>query len=303
MAQRLRARPSPRPTRRRPPARRRGAAPPGAFATGEVARILGVPAARLRSLVRAGICRPARCGHAWRFSFQDLVLLRAAASLVEARVPARSVRRALDDLTRQLPPGRPLTGVRICADGGTIIVRDGGSSWEPRSGQMLFSYDLDDLARRAGVVVPADERRRRSAAPRRREPVEISFEQALALEESDPEAARTTYRRLLEGEPDNIDAYVNLGRLTHSAGDLTGAVLLYQRGLERAPHDAILHYNLALVLEDDGGHPEAINHYLRALDADTNFADAHYNLARLLEQAGRHREALRHLAAYKRLTT
>src|SRR5512143_2459244 len=87
------------------------------FHTAEVARILGVPAARVRGIVRAGLCRPARHGRTLEFSFQDLVLLRAAHGLLRADVPPRRVRHALSELATQLPPDRPLSGVRIYADG------------------------------------------------------------------------------------------------------------------------------------------------------------------------------------------
>ena len=64
------------------------------LSTAEVARILGLAPARIRELVRSGLCRPARRGRGFCFGFQDVVVLRAAHELMERSVPAARVRRA-----------------------------------------------------------------------------------------------------------------------------------------------------------------------------------------------------------------
>jgi hypothetical protein len=124
------------------------------FRTADVARILGTTPARVRSMVRAGLGQPLPRGHALEFRFQDLVLLRTAYGLLKAEVPPRRVRLALTQLAQQLAPNRPLSGVRIYADGRQVVARDGRAVWQPGSGQVVFSFQVDDLARRAGVVVP-----------------------------------------------------------------------------------------------------------------------------------------------------
>ena len=98
--------------------------------TTEVARILGVSPRRVRTMVRAGWCHPDKSGRAFTFQFQDLVLLRTAHGLSRARVPPRRVKRALSELLRQLPPERPLSGVRISAAGGQVVVRDRDAVWQ-----------------------------------------------------------------------------------------------------------------------------------------------------------------------------
>ena len=65
------------------------------LSTAEVSRILGIREARVRELARAGLCRPARSGRSYAFSFQDLVVLRAAEGLLRRKVPAARVQRAL----------------------------------------------------------------------------------------------------------------------------------------------------------------------------------------------------------------
>jgi tetratricopeptide (TPR) repeat protein len=275
------------------------------FHTADVARILGVPPMRVRAVVRAGLCRPAVRGRRFEFSFQDLVLLRAAHGLLRAAVPARRVRRALTELLRQLPPGRPLSGVRIYADGRNVVVRDGRAAWRPDSGQVVFTFDLDELARKAGVVIPVRRTRERSrvSKTRAREEAASCFEDAIRLEEEDDaEAASAAYRRAIELDPELGDAYINLGRLKHEQGDAAEAARLYHLALECTPDDPVAHYNLALALEDERRNSAAIAHYQNAIDLDPDFADAHFNLGRLLDRLGRRPQAMRHLLTYRRLT-
>jgi tetratricopeptide (TPR) repeat protein len=245
--------------------------------------------------------RPLLRGRALEFGFQDLVLLRTAHGLLKAEVPPRRVRLALARLARQLAPNRPLSGVRIYADGRQVMARDGRALWQPDSGQVVFSFEVDDLAHRAGIVVPARRRRKRAAADPKQEAV-AWFERGLALEEDDVAAASTAYRRALECDPRLSDAYINLGRLSHEAGNIGEAARLYGLALECSPSDAIAHYDLALALEDLHNGSAAVLHYERAIAIDPEFADAYFNLGRLLERLGRRTQALRHLLTYKKLT-
>src|SRR5690606_34571232 len=159
--------------------------------TADVARVLAVPAARVRAMVRAGWCTPAREGRDLRFAFQDLVLLRTALELRAARVPAPRVKRALRELVRQLPADRPLSGVRIIAAGGRVVARTGRAVWQPEDGQLQFAFTVDDLARRARPVRVLPAPARRGGPPRLT--ANDWFEHGLALEEDDPQGARAAY--------------------------------------------------------------------------------------------------------------
>jgi Tfp pilus assembly protein PilF len=254
-------------------------------------------------MVRAGLGQPLLQGRALEFGFQDLVLLRTAHGLLKAQVPPRRVRLALTHLARQLPPDQPLSGVRIYADGRQVVARDGRAVWRPESGQVLFSFEVDDLACQAGVVVPAQRRRKRTTAPAdpKREAA-AWFERGLALEQDDVAAASAAYRRALECDPRLSDAYINLGRLAHEAGDIGEAARLYDLALKYSPNDAIAHYDLALALEDLHSSDAAVSHYQRAIAIDPEFADAHFNLGRLLQRLGHRIQAMQHLLAYGKLT-
>ncbi|MBI3784455.1 MAG: tetratricopeptide repeat protein [Deltaproteobacteria bacterium] len=274
------------------------------FATAEVARLLGSTPTRVRSIVRAGLCRPARRGRRFQFTFQDLVVLRTAQGLLRAKVPPRRIRSALAQLTRQLPPGRPLSGVRIHADGKQVVVRDGNTTWRPDSGQLLLSFKVDSLVRAAAAVVPVRQRTQRDDVDAQNAEAALEwFETGLDREQDgDIEGAREAYQRAVEIDPHLADAYVNLGRLVHEQGESREASRFYHLAIAADPNDPIAHYNLAIALEDQTNLPAALSHYQRAVTLEPSFADAHFNLGRLLDKLGRRVQALRHLMMYKKLT-
>jgi tetratricopeptide (TPR) repeat protein len=263
----------------------------------EVARILDLSVDQVKSYVRSGFL-PARKGQKGelRFTFQDLVLLRAARGLLSARIPSRKVRRALARLKGQLPEGRPLAGVHISAEGSDVVVREGNVRWRPDSGQALFDFEVDELAQSVSPIVRKADRQ----AARMR--ADEWFARGCALESVHPEEAEKAYLRAIELQPSHCDAQVNLGRLLHERGELERAELLYRKVLLESPEDATAAFNLGVVLEDLNRIPEAIATYERAIALWPECADAHFNLARLYQQSGQKVAALGHLRRYKNIT-
>jgi tetratricopeptide (TPR) repeat protein len=266
----------------------------------DVARMLGLPVPEVRRLARAGFVSPMRGRrNELRFSFQDLVLLRAAAGLVQARVPASRVRRALAQLRAQLPAGRPLTGVRVAADGDRVVVQDGGARWHAETGQVLLDFGVADLARKVAPLVRAAARAR-TPAPL---DAEAWYRWGADLEDAAPAEARQAYRRALAHDPAHAGAHLNLGRLLHAGGEPHAAEFHYRQALASPEHRALAAFNLGVALEDQDLPDEALLAYARAIEADRSLADAHYNASRLLERLGRKTEALRHLSEYRRLSS
>jgi tetratricopeptide (TPR) repeat protein len=273
-----------------------------ALRTADVARVLAVSPARVRAMVRAGWCRPGRAGRQFRFAFQDVVLLRTALGLRQARVPATRVRRALRELLRQLPTDRPLSGVRIVAAGGRVVARSGDRVWQPESGQLQFAFTVDELARRAAPASTLPQRAAPTGPPTVvGESAGDWFERGVALEDDDPEGARAAYERAVTLDPTLADAWVNLGRLAHEAGDPATAARCYHEALHSDEADPVTHFNLALACEDLDRAVDAAAHYRRAVAINPRFADAHYNLAQLLSRIGRRDEAVRHMVRYRQL--
>lgn len=261
----------------------------------EAAKVIGLAPATIRALVRAGFVSPERGPHnAWRFSFQDLIVLRTAQALARARIPARRVMRSMKALRRRLPQSMPLSGLSICADGDKVVVREGGHRWQADSGQYLLAFEPESRGGGWNVVQQERVGREPSAAE--------WFERALALENADARAAIKAYRRALAAEPSLLDARINLGRLLHDTGHLADAERVYLAAHGNDTRDARLLYNLGVLLEDMKRQEEALAAYRSALDADPRFADCCYNLALLCESLGKPREAIRYMGQYRRLT-
>jgi tetratricopeptide (TPR) repeat protein len=269
------------------------------YTVSDVVKLLGLSAAQVRSFARAGFLSPGRGPRGdRRFSFQDLVLLRAAKGLVAARIPARRVRRALRRLRRELPLGRPLSALRISAEGDRIVVTDGETAWYPESGQVVLDFTVSEIATKAGPLA-----RKQAETARVEETLTADEWYALGfdLEVTSPDEARDAYRRALELDPHHAGAHINLGRLLHEAGRLEDALGHYRLALQANPEDSVAAFDLGLALEDVGRTGEAIGAYEQAIRSDPKLADAYFNLARLYELTGKRAAALRHLSKYRRL--
>jgi tetratricopeptide (TPR) repeat protein len=270
------------------------------YTTREVAKMLGLSAAQVRSSVRSGFSSPQRGSHGeMLFSFQDLVLLRTARGLISARIPARRIRRALDRLRQQLPEGRSLASLHITAEAGGVVAADGASRWQPDSGQILFDFDSEEIVRKVAPIA------RKAFRAARREAKELTAEDWFALgcqlEEGAPEQAREAYGRTVELDPSHADAHVNLGRLLHESGDAAAAESHYRAALSIRPEDTTAAFNLGVALEDLGKPKSALEAYEKAVSLDPENADAHFNAAALCERLGRAGAALRHLKIYRDL--
>lgn len=298
------------------------------YGIADVERVLGLPRATIRSLVGAGFVTPARGPRrAWQFSFQDLIVLRAAQALVRAEVPPRRIMRSLRELRRKLPDAMPLSGLAIGAFGDRVVVREAGGRWQADDGQYVLEFDaavagsgvrMIDSSRDApgtartggGARRNADDARANAGAPvvdAQGEPMRAArahdaahwFERGAEFEERDIGVAIAAYERAIAADPTLLDAAINLGRLLHERGDLAGAEKVYRTAAGACGEDAVLLFNLGVLLEDMDRIDAAREAYEAALRNDANFADGHYNLALLFERMKRPRDALRHMARYR----
>jgi DNA-binding transcriptional MerR regulator len=305
------------------------------YGVADVARMLHLSRGTIRGLISRGFVNPARGPRReYRFSFQDLVTLRAARALVQAKVPARRIGRSLSALRRQLPKSVPLAGFTICAMGNQVVVgRGGGNRWQAETGQYLLELDVsvagDSLQiteiKRGGATT-GDASVGRGGASRGvgrgdlargvgREDESLSdtasssgsvdahewFERGLAAEEHDVAKALEAYERCRALDAQHLGARINLGRLLHDAGRLDEAQRVYREAVSECEPDPTLFFNLGVLLEDASRNEEAVAAYQQALAEDPDFSDAHYNLARLYEVLGKPQHAIRHLGIYRRL--
>ena len=270
----------------------------------DVERVLQLPRSTLQGLIKVGFVKPARGPRReYLFSFQDLIVLRTARALIQARIPRKRIRRSLESLKRHLPHAMPLSGLSICALGDRVVVRDGGARWQADDGQYVLGLDVTVHDGVLHVVERKNESGSLKPEAEHGATADDGFAVALELESSDPQAAIRAYERCLEAEPDNVAAWINCGRLLHEQGDTRQAERVYRNAIERCGSDALLMFNLAVLLEDLGKPDAALEAYHSALTEDPNLADCHYNLARLYELQGKSQHAIRHLGQYRRLVT
>ncbi len=288
----------------------------------DVERVLQLPRSTLQALIKVGFVKPARGPRReYLFSFQDLIVLRTARALVEAKIPRKRIRRSLEALRRHLPDALPLSGLSICALGDRVVVRDGRLSWQADDGQYLLGLDVTlhdgvlQMVERGDSSVSRLEPKNGgaraghsdgSAPAGGDEPPKNAddwFAEALELESTDPPAALRAYERSVQADPDNIAAWINRGRLLHEQGEIRQAEVVYRRGIEHCGTDALLMFNLGVLMEDLGKPDAALEAYHTAISEDPNLADCHYNLARLYESQGKSQHAIRHLGQYRRLVT
>ncbi len=266
------------------------------FSLSEIARLLDIPATRLRTLDRAGVVSPSGRRRGRRaYTFSDLIALRAAKALLEQRVRLRDVTRAIQALKRSLPKvTRPLQELRIVSDGQRVIVRTHDGAFEPLTGQMLLDLEVktlrDDVVR---VLRPSAGRERARTA------YEL-YLKASQLDE-DPltmDDAERLYRQALELDPWLGIAYTNLGNIRFRRQDTEAAEQYYRRALEIDARQPEAQYNLGYVMLERGQPELSIPLFLGAIEADPKFSDAYFNLAMAYEQIGETQKARPHWKTY-----
>jgi tetratricopeptide (TPR) repeat protein len=272
--------------------RREGEGVASMYDRAEAARIVGVDEARLRTWERGGIARPSGGSNGTkRYTFQDLVMLRAARELVDRGIAVARIQKALDALRRSLPVADHLGDVRVLSDGLNVVVRSGQTTFDPVSGQLVMDFSVGAL--RDDVV---------RALPLRAEP-RTAYDWYLEGcrldgDETSHGPAEAAYRRALELDPTLAGACTNLGTLRLAARDRREAEALFKRAMLSDPEQPEAPYNLGFLALEAGDAAGAIELLERALSLDDGFADAHFNLAVAHEEVGHKARALTHWMAY-----
>jgi tetratricopeptide (TPR) repeat protein len=219
----------------------------------EVQKMLRLSRSTIRTLVRAGFVSPARGPrNAWRFSFQDLIVLRAAQALVAARVPARRISRSMKDLRQRLPSSMPLSGLSIAAEADRVVVREGANRWRPDSGQYLLAFEGSPADGSLSVL--------ERPAPVPESPATYIARGAELYETGNHEEAARAFRDGLAACGEHPLLHYNLAIALESLGRADDAVAAYEQALKTDPTFADCHYNLALLYESLGKPQKAIRH-------------------------------------------
>ena len=108
------------------------------FTNKQVIRITGVSERQLTYWRKTGLLSPSGTtagGHA-RYSFHDLIALKAARRLLDAGVSVQRMRKMIGSLVRFLPTiERPLGEISLVATGDVVLVFHEGTAFEALSGQ------------------------------------------------------------------------------------------------------------------------------------------------------------------------
>jgi tetratricopeptide (TPR) repeat protein len=167
---------------------------------------------------------------------------------------------------------------------------------EPISGQLLFNFDAQEIARLRSFppeTKPAGDEQQ----------AELWFQRGLALEETGAPVneAVAAYRKAIELNPHASGALVNMGTIAFRMHKLKDAEDYYTRAMEADPEYPLAHFNLGNLHDEQGHVEEARRYYLNAIRLNPRYADAYFNLALLCERNNEILRAIGHWQAYLKL--
>jgi len=287
------------------------------FSTAEAARIFGLNESRLRYWAQTGFINPSGSkGGRRRYTFRDLVSIRAAKDLLDQGVPLQRVRKALKGLREALPEvEQPLGRIRVHAEGDDLVVSHERHNFEPSTGQLMLDFEVDSVGAQAAQVLELGSAQRtrsrhggrvaggkihagEGGPPDLKQPTSAYswFLKGCRLDgdQEKLDQALASYQKALDLDPGLAAAHTNLGNLYYRLGEHSEALRCYEDACALDPDQPEARYNLANILEDEGDLDLAIAEYRRVLVLAPDFKDAHFNLALTLERAGSRVQAMHH---------
>ena len=150
------------------------APPPGGpgcrafYQTRDVVEILGISRRQLQYWAQTELIVPStttRGGHR-RYSFDDLVALKATKRLIDAGVSLQRIRKSIQSLRKTLPSvGRPLSELVLVATGDIVLVFREGAAFEAVSGQE-WVFEVASFEREVEAWAQPHEARREARDPK-----------------------------------------------------------------------------------------------------------------------------------------
>ena len=95
------------------------------------------------------------------------------------------------------------------------------------------------------------------------------------IEDQRWEDAIVELERVLDGEPENYDAYYDLGHVCFELGDYEGAISNFENVLEYEQNNELIYYALAQAYEANNEIDKAISNYLKSIAVNDKFTLAH----------------------------
>ena len=114
---------------------------------------------------------------------------------------------------------------------------------------------------------------------------------------------RRRCRHAIALEPNNAQAWYNLGLAQHAGNDLEPALMSFQQAVKINPRDADSTYFEGVCYQEMKEYDKAIAIFQKALEIDPLHASAEFQLARALQRSGHTTEAKEHFKRFQHLTS
>jgi len=112
------------------------------------------------------------------------------------------------------------------------------------------------------------------------------------------EDAIVELERVLDGEPENYDAYYDLGHVLFELGDYEGAISNFENVLEYRQDSELLYYALAQAYEANNEIDKAISNYLKSIAVNDKFILAYKKVAILFMARNDYEDAIEYFEEY-----
>ena len=99
------------------------------------------------------------------------------------------------------------------------------------------------------------------------------------------------YNQVLEIDPNNLNARINLGVLFKELGDNKKAKNCFEKVIEINANYVDAHYNLGNILKDLKEYQKAIDCYEKVIKLNRDYVNAHYNLGAIFIELGQYQKA------------
>jgi protein O-GlcNAc transferase len=111
---------------------------------------------------------------------------------------------------------------------------------------------------------------------------------------ADYDSAIKYIKRALKLNPDNAEAYTNMGNAYKNKGQLDKAITSYEEAIKLKPHLAMAHNNLGSALQEQNLLDEAVTCYQKALKLEPDLYMAYNNLGVIMLEKGHLDEAAKY---------
>ncbi len=132
-------------------------------------------------------------------------------------------------------------------------------------------------------------------------PQEIALKHYLSrfyLEDCRYDLAMDQLFEILDIDPDNSDAYWDLGNIQFELGDYNSAIDNYENVLEKITNNAVMYYQTAITYEANDNIDKAISNHLKAISCNENFHPSYKKLGILFMARNDNESAVEYFTDY-----